>query len=265
LAISINRFKSSCYLVWAEAGLFWGQGLADLVFPPKCLICGVFITRDQRLGPDGLADFCPACRAGLLPLPQAHCLCCGRPFDTMVPSVHVCARCRKKKPIYDQALAAGLYEGALRKAIHGLKYSGRTELARPLAAFMADRLDPPFFPPQVDLILPVPLHRKRLRQRGFNQALLLARKLYHEYEALVRFDLLLRTRWTEPQVNLKGPERLANVRRAFALSDPAAVKNRSVLLMDDVYTTGATVNECGRVLKKAGADQVLVLTLARVA
>jgi len=236
-----------------------------MVFPPKCLICGVFITRDQRVGPDGDADFCPTCRAGLIPLPPAHCRYCGRPFDTMVPSVHVCARCRKKKPIYDQALAAGLYEGALRSAIHRLKYSGRPELARPLAAFMAGRLGPPFFPPQVDLILPVPLHRKRLRERGFNQALLLARKLFHEYQPLIRFDLLLRTRWTEPQVNLKGPERLANVRRAFALSDPAAAKKRSVLLMDDVYTTGATVNECARVLKKAGAAQVLVLTLARVA
>jgi len=265
LSISINRFKSLYYPVWAKAGLFLRQGLADLVFPPKCLVCGVFLTGNQPSGPDGLAGFCPECLAGLLPLPQAHCRCCGRPFDTGAPSVHVCARCRKKHPVYDQALSAGLYEGALRSAIHRLKYSGRTELARPLAAFMADHLSPPFFPPQVDLILPVPLHRKRLRERGFNQALLLARKLYREYQALVRFDLLLRTRWTEPQVNLKGPERLANVRRAFALSDPAAVKNRSVLLMDDVYTTGATINECARVLKKAGAAQVLVLTLARVA
>lgn len=113
--------------------------------------------------------------------------------------------------------------------------------------------------------MPVPLHPRRLRQRGFNQSLLLARALYGHWRDQIRFDLLARTRWTEPQINFSGPDRLKNVFEAFSVLKPDAVRDRAVLLVDDVFTTGATVNECARVLKDAGAGPVLVLTLARVA
>ncbi|MBU2548126.1 MAG: ComF family protein, partial [Proteobacteria bacterium] len=152
-----------------------------------------------------------------------------------------------------------------RLAVHRFKYSGRTEMAGPLAAFMANRLGPPYYPPGADLVLPVPLHRRRLRQRGFNQALLLARALYRPWPALVCQDLLVRTRWTEPQVRLKGAERARNVSRAFAVADESRIRGKAVILLDDVYTTGATAGECARTLKRAGATRVLVLTLARVA
>lgn len=241
------------------------HGFLELFFPPQCLLCGKFLRPGSPGDPPLEADLCPDCRSDFHPLPETHCLCCGRPFKTTLPSVHTCAQCRKKTPLYDQALSAGLYKDSLRAAVHRFKYTGRTELARPLAAFMAEHLGPPFFPPQADLILPVPLHHRRLRQRGFNQALLLTRALFQEWKKKIRHDLLLRTRWTEPQVNLKGPDRLRNVRRAFAVSASMAVKNRSIMIVDDVYTTGATANECAKVLKKAGASEVLVLTLAHVA
>ena len=240
------------------------NGFLDLLFPPRCLLCGALTGPAGPGGGPGRGDLCPDCLAGLPPLPESHCLRCGRPFETSLPQTHLCGRCLDDPPAYDLALAPGLYESALRIAIHRLKYSGRTELTRPLAEFMAFRLEPPFRPPQADLILPVPLHRRRLRQRGFNQALLLARALFGPWAGSIRSDLLVRTRWTEPQVNLKGPERMNNVRRAFAVTEPRAVKGRSIMIVDDVYTTGATVMECARALKKAGAARVLVLTLARV-
>jgi ComF family protein len=238
--------------------LNWPAALLDLLCPPRCLLCGAFIGSDQGHG------FCASCRSALPPLPQAHCLICGRPFETTLVSVHTCGRCLEKKPAYERAGSAGLYEGLLRQAIHRFKYEGRTELARPLAALMAERLAPPFLPPAAELILPVPLHSRRLKARGYNQALLLARALFHPWRDRLRADLLRRSRWTEPQVHLKGPERRRNVRQAFSLSDPALVRGRSVMLVDDVFTTGATVQECAKVLKGAQASSVLVLTVARV-
>ena len=232
--------------------------LLDLLCPPRCLLCGAFTDGDHGQG------FCTSCRQELPPLPESHCLICGRPFETTIGSVHTCGRCLQKKPAYERAGSAGLYEGLLRQAIHRFKYEGRTELARPLAALMAERLEPPFLPPAAELILPIPLHRRRLKARGYNQALLLARALFQPWQDRLRPDLLRRSKWTEPQVNLKGPERRRNVRQAFSLTDPALVRGRSVMLVDDVFTTGATVEECARVLKRAQASSVLVLTVARV-
>jgi len=130
---------------------------------------------------------------------------------------------------------------------------------------MSREFGPLFFPPQAELILPVPLHKRRLRQRGFNQASLLTQTLFAPWRDRIRLDLLIRIRWTEPQINFRGADRQKNVRHAFAVSKSEEVMGKSVVLVDDVFTTGATVNECARALKKAGALSVLVLTLARVA
>jgi len=238
-----------------------------LLFPPRCMVCGEFMVEDREgiLASSAPSDICSACWEGFVSLPPAHCSRCGRPFQTSLASVHTCATCLEKTPAFDQALAAGLFQGALRSAIHDFKYRARVELVSPLAKFMTRELSAPFFPPELDLILPVPLHWRRLRERGFNQALLLARTLYRAWKDRIRFDILRRIRWTEPQVNFSGQERRRNVLRAFAVSNPEIVLDKSVILVDDVFTTGATANECARVLKKAGAASVMVLTLARVA
>jgi len=112
-------------------------------------------------------------------------------------------------------------------------------------------------------LIPVPLHPRRLRERGFNQALLLARVLKKRYSMALATRILKRWRWTEPQVNLSGKVRKKNVKGSFIISNPMAVKEKNILLLDDVYTTGATINESGRTLLKAGANEVYVLTLAR--
>lgn len=112
-------------------------------------------------------------------------------------------------------------------------------------------------------MIPVPLHPRRLRERGFNQALLIAKVLEKRYKKALATRILRRWRWTEPQVNLSGKTRKKNVKGSFVISNPMAVEEKNILLLDDVYTTGATINECGRTLLKAGANEVYVLTLAR--
>jgi len=114
------------------------------------------------------------------------------------------------------------------------------------------------------MIMAVPLHPKRLREREFNQSILLAREISKALKLPLILNNLQRIRWTRPQIELKGKERLMNVKGAFTLRDPKEVKGKSILLIDDVYTTGATVQECSKVLKKAGAEKIYVLTLARV-
>lgn len=245
---------------WAGLAL---EGLLDLICPPACPLCGRLVDPDPDQ-PRAPNEFCPECLEEMPPLPEGRCRACGIPYESDQHADHLCASCRVRRPAFDQALAAGLFQGALRKAVHRFKYHGQTGLAPPLADLMKKRLHPPYFPPEADLILPVPLHVRRLRQRGYNQALILARALYHPWQGAVRWDLLTRSRWTEPQVTLAGPARRKNVRLAFAVSRPEAVQGRSVILIDDVYTTGATVEECALALKRAGAKRVSALTLARV-
>jgi len=149
------------------------------------------------------------------------------------------------------------------KAIQAWKYGG--DLAG-LATFAALARHAPAVAQLAvcDYILPVPLHLRRLRQRGFNQALLLARILFPWNQNKIRTDLLLRQRWTEPQTGMDGRRRRLNLRGAFTLPQPDKVKNRRILLVDDVFTTGSTVNECAQMLAAAGAATIEVLTLARV-
>ncbi|MEW6263423.1 MAG: ComF family protein [Thermodesulfobacteriota bacterium] len=236
-------------------------GLVDLVCPPRCPLCGTFHAAGEGWGPH---DFCASCQAGIKPLPEARCRLCAQPFPAGTDSAHACGACLKSPPAFDRAVAAGLYEEALRAAIHHLKYRRRTELVRPLAGFMAGRLKPPFYPPAADLILPVPLPARRLRARGFNQSQLLAATLFRPWQEKIKPEVLRRPVYTPPQMTLDRADRRGNVSGAFAVARPAQVEKKTVILVDDVFTTGATAGECARVLKKAGADQVLVLTLARV-
>lgn len=160
------------------------------------------------------------------------------------------------------------YNGVLLEAIHKLKYNGKTSLAKPLGLMMAEKLSSALSPHSsvltFDLIVPIPLHKKRLKERGFNQSLLLAREVAKRHHIKMDYLNFKRVRFTEPQINLKGDERLKNVRGAFLVKDARVFKKMRILLIDDVYTTGATVMECSKVLKKAGAKDVYVLTLARV-
>ncbi len=154
-----------------------------------------------------------------------------------------------------------IYGEAVAEAIHLFKYSGKADWAVPLGRLMASRVGE--FG-SVDAIVPVPLHPRRLREREFNQSLLLAWEVGKRCGAPVLADHLRRLRWTKPQVELSGGERRKNVRRAFGVHNTHGIQGRSILVVDDVLTTGATVNECAHALKRAGARKVFILTLARM-
>ncbi len=162
---------------------------------------------------------------------------------------------------FDYARAAAAYGGAVREAIHGLKFGGRRSLARPLADLLGEQCAP-MLAARPDALIPVPLARARERERGFNQAALVAERLGERLALGVRPRWLVRLRATAAQSDLTAPERRANVAGAFAASP--AVAGRHVVIVDDVVTTGATVGECARALRAAGAGRIGVLTVARV-
>ncbi len=229
--------------------------LKSAIFPPKCLSCEKFFD---------------------MPFEQTATdpMYCG--FEQLM-SPFLCADCRKEfSPItlsYDFnggiACAVGEYRGALRTAIHAFKYQGKTGLAKPFGMLLFSTFIRYWNPEEIDLVLPVPLHIKRLRGRGFNQAFLMLKQWKHIAELLnvqpfqIEPDILMKTKNTRPQVELTRKERKENIKDAFSLSNSSAVKGKKILLIDDVYTTGATVKECAKVLLNAGAARTDMLTLAR--
>jgi ComF family protein len=172
--------------------------------------------------------------------------------------------CLANPPAFAQARAIGLYRGTLQLIIHAMKYRPIYGLSRPLAQLLQHQFAAHWADVSPDLLVPVPLHRRRLRQREFDQALALARYLGLGVHLPCQAEVLTRQRYTESQVGLNRTERDQNVRGAFDVRQPQAIQGRAVLLIDDVYTTGATVKECARVLQRAGAVWVGVYTLARV-
>lgn len=230
----------------------------DFLFPTFCSFCRA------PVADSGIPRFCRQCWSELSPLQGPICPSCGKPFGSLESLTHSpeheCLACRTGPPYFDQAIAAGLFEGQLREAIHVFKYRPVRSLGKPLAAWMTEQVR---MTVHLDLTMPVPLHGKRLRHRGFNQALILACAISERFAVPLLYDNLIRLRSTRPQVELSGPERRSNVKGAFGLLRPAEVQDKRILLIDDVFTTGATMNECAKVLKKAGAASVTVLTLAR--
>lgn len=208
--------------------------------------------------------WCDVCLDELPWLESPICPQCGRPFSKS-PSApdHLCGDCLLSGFLFDRARSATHHAGVVRKGIHQLKFGGQLHWVPPLAELLVRlvRREAAVLP--VDMIFPVPLHVKRLRQRGFNQAGLLARSLGRQLGVAVRYDCLVRKCWTEPQTRLNREERLHNVKDAFRVADANKVRERRILIVDDVYTTGTTLNECAKTLKAAGASAVHAVTISR--
>ena len=225
------------------------SGLFDVFFPPTCVAC------DEVLPRPGY--FCVNCAPMVTQTPREHCRRCAEPgrFDG-----DDCPRCTAQPPTFDRAYAPFEHEGAVATAIHRFKYGGHAELARALgnllasSAFAALAKSP-------GAICPLPLHEVRYRERGYDQATLLAVELSKVLKRPLTDRYLTRERATARQVGLSDSDRDKNVRGAFKAS--SKVRGHSVVLIDDVLTTGSTAREAARVLKAAGAVQVSVLTLAR--
>ncbi len=235
----------------AQWRLVWG-GLLDLIYPPRCLVC-------ER---HGRPPLCGECAAHFVPVPEPVCAVCGRPVEPEAPC-RLCAGPPAGGWGFSSARAAAIYQGPLRHAIHRFKYGCSESLGEPLGAFLANRLAADgLLAHPVDVALPVPIHPARERQRGFNQALLLAAPVAAMLGVPLETGALVRVRKTPPQVGLSPDARRRNLRDAFAVPGPARVAGRRVLLVDDVFTTGATVCACAQALKAAGAPAVHVVTLA---
>ncbi len=239
------------------------NSLIDLIYPPRCSICQAFLRDKIAPGSNRDLPFCESCFKGFTEIKSPICPLCGRHFSDGIEQDRVCEDCLRKRPSYDIARAPYLYGGALMTAIHELKYAQRIHLADSLGSLLASFAQTWIGELKGCLVMPVPLHPRRLRARGFNQSLLLARSVASKTGAELDFLSLRRTRFTKPQTELSSEERKKNVRKAFEVVKPAAAKGRTILLVDDVATTGSTLNECAKALKRAGAEGVLCLVLAR--
>ncbi|MBI2902885.1 MAG: ComF family protein [Candidatus Methylomirabilis oxyfera] len=237
--------------------------LLHLIFPTPCRVCNLPLDAQRR------SLICGRCWDQVRPVPEPFCPRCGKPFASPLALEespgHHCGACRKQPPAFAVARAAALYErgGTMREAILLFKYGGRLSLGCHLGRLMAEAAGGLFEPREFDLLVPVPLHPSRARERGFNQAAVLAKEVGSAWGRRVGYRLLRRIHATEAQSG-RRPEREANVEGAFEVAQPDRVEGRRLLLIDDVFTTGATVNECAQVLLAAGAAEVAVYTLARV-
>ncbi len=231
------------------------SAIDQLIFPSSCLECGGALPgRPQIL-------FCDNCMNAIKFIRSPICSVCGRPFAAEEQPEHLCHTCLTRPYHFDRARAITFYHGPILEAIHKFKFGKKLLFAQTLARLGIE--ERPYDLDGFDLFVPVPLHVRRLRERGFNQALLLLKEWAGKEKKKIDFTSLIRHRYTEPQTNLKHRERRKNIKGAFTVKRPEKIRDRSILLCDDVFTTGATVNECARVLKEAGAREVSVLTLAR--
>lgn len=230
-----------------------GAAILDLLLPPRCISC-----TEQVGSTDSL---CAECWRSLIFLGAPQCACCGLPFAYDMGANALCGACARERPNYDHARSALRYDDGSRGLVLAFKHGDRLHGVPAFAEWMrragADVLD------GADLLIPVPLHWTRLIRRRYNQSALLAQAIARKTHITYAPDWLVRRRRTRSQGEFGPLGRRRNVESAFRLNPRRSVKSMHVVLIDDVLTTGATVEECARVLRRAGARRVDVLTLAR--
>jgi ComF family protein len=231
-------------------------GLFNLIFPEQCRVCSESLTEVSRI---------PVCARCLAEPQQLHaefyCTACRTPFVTRHPLDETgrCTLCRLGLQGFDAVYSYGSYEGALRKLIHVYKYDRVSTLAKPFGRLLAQVLPRE---QQFDVVVPMPLHWTKLWQRGFNQSELLAQEIARRWNVPVEKPVR-RRRAAKPQAGLTNAQRRANVAHVFQAAKGKPLAGKRVLLVDDVFTTGATASSCARVLKRAGAAHVTLLAVAR--
>ncbi|MEW5736054.1 MAG: ComF family protein [Thermodesulfobacteriota bacterium] len=249
------------------ASSLWA-GLAQALCPDACMACGRLLPpkEEQDLAAPVPGSLCPACASDIAYLTGPLCISCGAAFPSASGPDHLCGACMERKNHFSRARAAASYEGSLAEAVKHYKYGRKLWMAEPLSQLLETACNRHFTGEAFDMVAPVPLYSARLRWRGFNQvqAMLLAWRKRNTLPGALA-PALRRVRATRPQAGLGGEERARNVKDAFRALERISVSGRTVLLVDDVYTTGATVREASRALLAAGAARVDVLTVARVA
>jgi competence protein ComFC len=232
--------------------------LFELVFFPSfCNICSTLLEKP------GERIVCRGCLQKLRPESSAFCLCCGRFFEGRIES-HLCSACLDSPPAYSRHRSVCRYRGMAKDLIRLFKYQKKKILGDDLALFLYRHLrgeDPLWW--GADALVPVPLHPHRLRQRGFNQAEILARRLSRLSGIELQTNRLIKVRDAQPQTTLSGENRRSNLKGAYSVRHGRLLSGKTVILVDDVFTTGATMGECSRVLKEAGVQEVRAVTIAQ--
>lgn len=259
--------------------------LLDAVFPPKCMVCGQLYPSEASGSDPGMLEdappqafsrimapfFCLKCRDDFTCADGPLCSHCGKGLKNHDGGEPVCEACRSRPRPFHKVRAFGVYDGSLKTALHQLKYRSKTQLAKPLGRLLFDTFLRKWPDADIDFVVPVPLHRRKFRQRGFNQAFLLIRK-WPDIAAgkglafsrgMIQKSILKRIRETDTQVGMNRGTRRTNIRNVFTVGGGVDVSGKKILLVDDVYTTGATADECAGTLQHAGAARVDVLTLAQ--
>ncbi len=232
------------------------SGWLDLLYPRRCMGCGA-------PAPEAFRYICWDCWSDAAPIEAPFCAVCGDPVAGSVEHGFVCYACSAEQPFFDAARSAARYDGVVGEALRELKYEKALWLACDLSELLLNCLKAEFAGRTFDLVVPVPLYHVRRRERGYNQSAILARELARRLSCRVSARALRRIRPTATQTNLTAAQRLSNVNNAFHHGREKSLAGRRVLLVDDVMTTGATVNACAKALKKGGACSVHVLTVAR--
>ena len=236
----------------------WLQKIIDIILPPRCIKCGTILTQNNGL--------CPKCFNEITFISEPYCHKCGHPFSEIKKGQKLlCAPCAKNKnrEYFRYNRSAIIYNEESKNMILGLKFMDKTENAQIMASwmFIAGK---DIWESGAEIIIPVPLHYSRLLKRRYNQSALLAKELNKLCKLPVDYDSLVRHKKTRPQVEFSGHERIKNVKGAFSVKTPEKIKNKRIILIDDVLTTGSTLKECAIALKKAGAKSVDTLTIAKV-
>ena len=239
------------------------RDLAGIFFPQRCPVCDKALPFGPRskapLGTQPDPFFHEACLSRLVFIQDPYCLRCGRPLSD--EGAEYCPACRKRTWTFKQNLPLLLYNDAARFSISHFKYHGRQEFALPYARLFMERHGEELGALHAEALIPVPIHKSRLRKRGYNQAALLAYELEKLSGIPCREDILIRSKHTGAQKELNRKERLSNMQNAFRLkTKPEGIQ--TVILVDDIFTTGSTLESCSRVLKKAGIRQIYTITLS---
>ena len=229
--------------------------MLSLFYPPHCAACGANTEPGVYL--------CASCAATVARIEAPFCRVCSQPFEGAITSEFTCSNCKDREFHFDCAVTRFMSRGVVREFIHSFKYEREFYLRHPLADWAAEALaDPRLALEPFEFLVPVPLHSTRQREREFNQAEAVA-ELLAKRTGVPVYAALKRVRYTTTQTRLDRHERMENLRGAFRVRHPARVLRRHILLVDDIFTTGSTVDECARVLRKAGAASVRAITVAR--
>lgn len=230
------------------------QGLAGLIYPPRCQACGKGLDLFEK------KILCEICYNNIGFNYPPFCKICGR------PGMHggsICENCRIKKYHFDASYSVCIYEGVIRECIHNFKYNAKLRLELLFKDLMIEFAERYIDMSRYDWLIHVPLHRVKQKERTFNQSAILTIYLSKRFKTPILRNNLVRTRMGRPQIMLPKNKRIEEIKGSFKIKNPESVKDKSLLLIDDVFTTGATVDECSKILKEAGANLVEVFTLAR--